>query len=77
MTDSSWFDRVKLAIRYYFRRELLPLLSDLRLAIVLLLAIAAFSILGTVIEQGQSLSFYQENYPNNPPYLAFCPGKYC
>ncbi|MBD2090824.1 cytochrome c biogenesis protein [Microcoleus sp. FACHB-1515] len=75
MSDSSFFDRAKLAIRYYFRRELLPLLSDLRLAIVLLLAIAAFSILGTVIEQGQSLSFYQENYPEDPALFGFLSWK--
>lgn len=75
MSDSSVFDRVKLAVRHYFRRELLPLLSDLRLAIVLLLAIAAFSILGTVIEQGQSLSFYQENYPEDPALFGFLSWK--
>ncbi|MDE5074861.1 MAG: cytochrome c biogenesis protein ResB, partial [Trichodesmium sp. St16_bin2-tuft] len=46
-----------------FRREILPLLADLRLAIALLLIIAICSISGTVIEQGESIAFYQENYP--------------
>ena len=40
-------------LKRYFKKDLIPLLADLRLAIVLLLVIAVFSILGTVIEQGQ------------------------
>lgn len=55
----------------YLKKDLLPLLSDLRLAILLLLAIAVFSVLGTVIEQGQSLSFYQANYPEHPALFGF------
>ena len=47
------------SLQYYFKRELVPLLADLRLAIFLLLAIAIFSVSGTVIEQGQPLAFYQ------------------
>jgi len=62
-------------LKRYFQRELLPLLADLRLAIVLLLAIAAFSILGTVIEQGQSLTFYQQNYPEDPALFGFLSWK--
>jgi cytochrome c biogenesis protein len=54
---------------------LLPLLADLRLAIVLLLAIALFSISGTVIEQGQSLAFYQESYPESPALFGFLTWK--
>ncbi|MEO0687420.1 MAG: cytochrome c biogenesis protein, partial [Cyanobacteria bacterium J06649_11] len=38
--------------RNFIRKEFLPVLTDLRLAIILLLIIAAFSITGTVIEQG-------------------------
>ncbi|HEY9295600.1 MAG TPA: cytochrome c biogenesis protein ResB, partial [Phormidium sp.] len=53
-------------IQKFWRGELLPLLADLRLAILLLLAIALFSISGTVIEQGQSIQFYQANYPEHP-----------
>ena len=73
--SSSWLDRVKLILRRYFQRELLPLLADLRLAIVLLLTIAGFSILGTVIEQGQSLVFYQANYPEHPALFGFLTWK--
>lgn len=59
----------------FFKRELLPLLADLRLAILLLLAIAVFSISGTVIEQGQSLGFYQANYPEHPALFGFLTWK--
>ncbi|MCU0523676.1 MAG: cytochrome c biogenesis protein [Elainella sp. Prado103] len=62
-------------IRRYFKRELFPLLADLRLAIALLLAIAIFSILGTVIEQGQTLGFYQANYPEQPALFGFLSWK--
>jgi len=63
------------ATRQYFRRELLPLLADLRLAIILLLAIALFSISGTVIEQGQAAAFYQANYPEHPALFGFLTWK--
>lgn len=59
----------------YFKKELLPLLADLRLAIVLLLAIALFSVAGTVIEQGQSIAFYQANYPEHPALFGFLTWK--
>ncbi|HBB31084.1 MAG TPA: cytochrome C biogenesis protein CcsB [Cyanobacteria bacterium UBA9273] len=58
-----------------FRHQLVPVLADLRLAIVLLLAIALFSISGTVIEQGQSLAFYQANYPEEPALFGFLTWK--
>ncbi|NMG11590.1 cytochrome c biogenesis protein [Brasilonema sp. UFV-L1] len=57
------------------RQELLPVLTDLRLAIVMLLIIALFSITGTVIEQGQSLAFYQANYPEHPALFGFLSWK--
>ena len=63
-------------VKRYFRKELIPLLADLKLAIVLLLAIAIFSISGTVIEQGQGLSFYQENYPESPALFGFLTWKF-
>ncbi|PSR19540.1 cytochrome C biogenesis protein CcsB [filamentous cyanobacterium CCP3] len=62
-------------VRTYFRQDLLPLLADLRLAILLLLAIAAFSVSGTVIEQGQTLEFYQANYPDDPALFGFLSWK--
>lgn len=46
-------------------------LANLRLAIFLLLLIAVFSISGTVIEQGESLNFYQKNYPEEPALFGF------
>ncbi len=56
-------------------RKLIRFLADLRLAIILLLAIALFSISGTVIEQGQSLAFYQTNYPEDPALFGFLSWK--
>ncbi|MEO0946977.1 MAG: cytochrome c biogenesis protein [Cyanobacteria bacterium J06641_5] len=56
-------------------RDLLRTIADLRLAIILLLVIAAFSATGTVIEQGRSLEFYQENYPENPALFGFLTWK--
>lgn len=52
-------------------RQTLKTLADLRLAIVLLLLIAVFSISGTIIEQGESLKFYQQNYPEDPALFGF------
>ncbi|MBD3881468.1 cytochrome c biogenesis protein [Phormidium tenue FACHB-886] len=63
------------SLQYYFKRELIPLLADLRLAIVLLLVIAAVSVSGTVIEQGQTLDFYQANYPEHPALFGFLSWK--
>jgi len=62
-------------IQRYFKRELLPLLADLRLAIALLLVIAVTSILGTVIEQGETVAFYQTNYPADPALFGFLDWK--
>lgn len=59
----------------FLRRELLPVLTDLRLAILLFLAIAVFSVTGTVIEQGQPIPFYQTNYPEHPALFGFLTWK--
>ncbi|MGB3405617.1 MAG: cytochrome c biogenesis protein [Microcoleaceae cyanobacterium] len=59
----------------FFKKEVLPLLADLRLAIILLLLIAVFSVSGTVIEQGQSIDFYQTNYPESPALFGFLTWK--
>ncbi len=61
--------------RQFLKRQVVPFLADLRLAIALLLAIAIFSISGTVIEQGQSLDFYQKNYPESPALFGFLTWK--
>lgn len=50
-------------------------IADLRVAIAMLLLIAVFSILGTVIEQGSTIQFYQENYPEDPALLGFLSWK--
>ncbi|MEM9244851.1 MAG: cytochrome c biogenesis protein ResB, partial [Cyanobacteria bacterium P01_F01_bin.153] len=62
-------------VRRIWRRDIVPAIADLRLAIVLLLAIAVFSILGTVIEQGQTLDYYQANYPEDPALFGFLSWK--
>jgi len=53
------------AVLNRLNRRILNLLSNLKFAILVLLIIAAFSILGTVIEQNQTLDFYKANYPKN------------
>ncbi|ACK64626.1 ResB family protein [Rippkaea orientalis PCC 8801] len=55
--------------------QILKIIADLRLAIILLLVIALFSISGTVIEQGESLPFYQQNYPEDPALFGFLTWK--
>lgn len=74
--DQAQRFNLNLILRRYFKRELIPLLADLRLAIGLLLAIAGFSITGTVIEQGQTLAFYQANYPEHPALFGFLSWKF-
>lgn len=46
-------------------------LADLRFAIAILLVIAFSSIIGTVIEQDQSIELYKINYPTNHPIFGF------
>lgn len=75
MTIESSKQSIWTAPQRFLRRELLPVLTDLRLAIVLFLAIALFSISGTVIEQGQSIPFYQANYPEHPALFGFLTWK--
>lgn len=72
---SSQLSSVITIPQIFFKRELVPFLADLRLAIALLLLIALFSITGTVIEQGQSLAFYQANYPEQPALFGFLTWK--
>ncbi len=62
------------SLRRWGRRGV-RVLANLRLAIALLLAIALFSIAGTVIEQGQTLEFYQTNYPEAPALFGFLTWK--
>jgi len=67
----SNFPEIAQAPRRWLRREMLPVLADLRLAIALLLIIALLSISGTVLEQGQTLEFYQTNFPTKPALFGF------
>jgi cytochrome c biogenesis protein len=50
-------------------------LANLKFAIVMLLLIAVFSIIGTVIEQGQQPVYYQTNYPEHPALFGFLTWK--
>ena len=63
------------AIFRYLRRDLLPVLADLRLAIVLLLIIAIACATGTFVEQGETLQYYQANYPEAPAKFGFLSWK--
>lgn len=63
------------ATKRYVNKKVLPTLGNLQLAIVLLLVIALFSILGTVIEQGQTQAFYEANYPEKPALFGFLTWK--
>lgn len=74
LTDSSQSLNYFLNPRRLFRR-LIQIIANLRLAIILLLTIALFSISGTVIEQGETLSFYQKNYPEDPALFGFLSWK--
>ncbi len=51
-------------------KRLLTRLSSLPLAVADLAAIASMSSVGTVIEQGKGLAYYQETYPVNGPGLG-------
>jgi cytochrome c biogenesis protein len=60
-----------LPLKKIYKRNFQPVLTDLKFAIALLLIIALFSITGTVIEQGETLEFYQQNYPLHPALFGF------
>ena len=53
------------------KQKLYRTLADLRFAIFILLLISLGSILGTVIEQDQSIETYKLNYPLINPVLGF------
>ena len=46
-------------------------IADLRFAIFILLMIAALSVIGTVIEQDQSVEIYKLNYPLTNKVFGF------
>ena len=53
------------------KQKIFRLVADLRFAIFILLLISFFSILGTIIEQEQSLEVYKTNYPLTNPVFGF------
>ena len=53
------------------KQKLFRTIADLRFSILILLLISLFSILGTVIEQDQSIEIYKSNYPLTNPVLGF------
>ena len=53
------------------KQKLFRTIADLRFSIFILLLISFCSILGTVIEQDQSIEIYKLNYPLTKPVLGF------
>ena len=53
------------------KQKVFRTLADLRFSIFILLLISACSIIGTVIEQDQSIEIYKLNYPLNSPIFGF------
>ena len=53
------------------KQKFFRLLADLRFAIFILLLISFFSVLGTIIEQDQSVETYKMNYPLTKPIFGF------
>ena len=53
------------------KQKFFRLVADLRFCIFILLLISFFSILGTIIEQDQSLIIYKTNYPLTNPVFGF------
>jgi len=72
---STWWENQWRTLKLWWR-SLVQVLADLRLAISLLLVIAVASISGTVIEQGETVKFYQENYPEHPALFGFLTWKF-
>jgi cytochrome c biogenesis protein len=59
----------------WWRKKIVPIIANLKFAIVLVLIIAALSITGTAIEQGELPAFYQQNYPEHPALFGFLSWK--
>ena len=53
------------------KQKLFRILADLRFSIFILLLISLCSIIGTIIEQDQSIEIYKLNYPLTNPILGF------
>jgi cytochrome c biogenesis protein len=53
------------------KQKIFRLIADLRFSIFILLLISLFSIIGTIIEQDQSIETYKINYPFTKPVFGF------
>lgn len=53
------------------KQKIFSVIADLRFAIFILLLISFCSIIGTVIEQDQSIEIYKTNYPLTKPMFGF------
>nr|ATN40767.1 c-type cytochrome biogenesis protein [Gomphoneis minuta var. cassieae] len=53
------------------KQKFFRIVADLRFSILILMLIALFSIIGTVIEQDQSIESYKLNYPLTNPVFGF------
>ena len=53
------------------KQKIFRLLADLRFSIFILLLISVCSIIGTIIEQDQSIEIYKLNYPLTNPVFGF------
>jgi cytochrome c biogenesis protein len=60
----------------FYPDRLLKKLANLQLAIGLLFTIGIIVAIGTIIEQDQGISFYQQNYPDTSPILGFLTWKF-
>ena len=57
------------------KKKVLKPLANLQFAISLLFVIGIIIGIGTIIEQDQSLAFYQKNYPESAPIFGFLTWK--
>jgi cytochrome c biogenesis protein len=74
-SDSTVVNNIWQVPQKWVRRKIIPVITNLKFAIVLLLIIAVLSITGTLIEQGEPPIFYQSNYPEHPALFGFLSWK--
>ncbi len=74
-SDSTVINNIWQVPQKWVRKKIIPVITNLKFAIVLLLIIAVLSIIGTLIEQGEPPIFYQSNYPEHPALFGFLSWK--
>ncbi len=74
-SDSTVVNNIWQVPQKWVRKKIIPVITNLKFAIVLLLIIAVLSITGTLIEQGEPPIFYQSNYPEHPALFGFLSWK--